>query len=57
MFIDMTLWPNGKALLSGGKDCEFESRKCRVFLAKLREFLGMLYIKQAVFKHLSRFMG
>ena len=22
-------WPNGKALLSGGKDCGFESHRCR----------------------------
>lgn len=24
-------WPNGKALLSGGKDCGFESRPGRFF--------------------------
>ena len=24
-------WPNGKALLSGGKDCGFESHRDRVF--------------------------
>ena len=25
-----TPWPNGKALLSGGKDWEFESPRCRI---------------------------
>lgn len=25
-------WPNGKALLSGGKDCGFESRLGRIIL-------------------------
>ena len=28
--MSMTPWPNGKALLSGGKDWEFESPRCRV---------------------------
>ena len=25
-------WPNGKASLSGGEDCGFESHRCRTFL-------------------------
>jgi hypothetical protein len=36
-------WPNGKALLSGGKDCGFESHWCRIFGVLFALFLSFAY--------------
>lgn len=33
----MALWPNGKASLSGGEDCGFESHRRRI-IAKFLDF-------------------
>ena len=47
-------WPNGKALLSGGKDCGFESHRCRPFCRRLVGFFLRLSASFCLSSHLVR---
>jgi hypothetical protein len=52
----MVWWPNGKALLSGGRDCGFESHPHRFCLVKL-QVLGLTVIFTSLQQEYEGFGG
>jgi hypothetical protein len=46
----MALWPNGKASLSGGEDCGFESHRRRI----IAKFLDFFFLRWKDFDKMGR---